>query len=44
MKEIQYQFNFQYHPGDQVLIVLDAHECSRQPKISAPTRGPFMIT
>jgi hypothetical protein len=43
-KENQSRFNKQYAPGDQVLIVLDANEHRSQPKMSAPTKGPFTIT
>jgi hypothetical protein len=34
----------QYSPGDHVLIILDADERRSQPKMNAPTKGPFTIT
>jgi len=43
-KENKSRLNKQYAPGDQVLIVLDADERRSQPKMSAPTKGPFTIT
>jgi len=43
-KENKSRFNKQYATGDQVLIVLDADERRSQPKMSAPTKGPFAIT
>ena len=33
-----------YQVGDQVLIVLDAHERRSQSKLQSPTRGPYVIT
>jgi hypothetical protein len=43
-KENQSRLNKQYLPGDKILIVLDADERRSQPKMSAPTKGPFTIT
>jgi hypothetical protein len=33
-----------YQPGDSVLIVLDPEERHSHPKMSQPTRGPYIIT
>ena len=43
-KENKSRLNKQYAPGEQVLIILDADEHRSQPKMSAPTKGPFTIT
>ncbi len=43
-KENQSRLNKQYLPGDKILIVLDADERRSQPKMNAPTKGPFTIT
>jgi hypothetical protein len=40
-KENKPRLNKQYALGNQVLIVLDADERRSQPKMSAPTKGPF---
>jgi hypothetical protein len=34
----------QYSPGDRILIILNSEECRSQPKMNAPTQGPFTIT
>jgi hypothetical protein len=43
-KENQSRLAWDYSPGDQVLIILDADERRSQPKMNAPTRGPFTVT
>jgi len=43
-KENQSPLTWEYSPGDQVLIILDADERRSQPKMSAPTWGPFTVT
>jgi hypothetical protein len=43
-RENKSRLNRQYAPGDQVLIILDTDERRSQPKMNAPTKGPFIIT
>jgi hypothetical protein len=43
-RENKSRLHKQYVPGNQVLIVLDADERHSQPKMTAPTKGPFTIT
>jgi hypothetical protein len=42
-KENKSRITKQYSPGDQVLLALDPDERHSQPKLDAPTRGPFTI-
>ena len=43
-KENKSRLEKQYAPGEQILIILDADECRSQPKLNAPTKGPYTIT
>jgi hypothetical protein len=43
-KENQSHPPWNYAPGDQVLIILDADERHGQLKMSKPTRGSFTVT
>ncbi len=44
VRENKGHINWNYNQGDQVLITMDSHEQSSQPKMNQPTRGPFTIT
>jgi ribosomal protein L21E len=43
-KENRSRITKHYQPGDRVLIVLDPDERRSQPKMSQPTKGPYIIT
>jgi hypothetical protein len=44
IKENKSCYDFNYAPGNKILIILDADECRDQPKLDRPTKGPFTIT